>query len=123
MNKPTDFIFCPLCGASKWIKDPSAAISKDSKLIHNSCLACKNFSYSNITQLINHPILSNITQSKTFEISAKIPPFKIVVNYHHSYTTFYKDDKSILTVNSPVNFNWYKNKELIPKIKTYILFS
>ena len=119
-----DYIFCPFCGATKWVTDKTQATAKG-KLTFHRCSSCKKFSYTNITTLIDHPILVGITQTTRYSVEAEISHYKILVSYYKDETEFEDTDKRevILTVNSAVQFNWYKNEELISKIKKYILFS
>lgn len=123
-DKSINFIFCPLCGGVKWITDKTG-YADNGKLTYHKCAACKKFSYTNHTKLVDHPILVGVTHTTGYEVEAKIMPYKIRVNYHHNHTQFSDEasNKLILEVNTAVKFNWYKNEELVNKIKKYVVFS
>jgi hypothetical protein len=122
----TDYIFCPLCGATKWITDKTGSAHADKgRLTKHKCSSCKKFSYTNHSALIEHNILVGITQITRYSVVADIDPYRISVFYHANSTQFQDIDCNnvILILNSAVTFNWYKNEELIEKIKKYVLFS
>lgn len=122
-----EYIFCPFCGGSLWITDRTQRVTTSSggKITHNKCDSCKAFSYSNISVPVEHPLLFAITESKRLQVTAWILPYKIIVNYLDNFTEFYELDggKFILKINQAVNFDWYKNEELVEKIKKYVVFS
>jgi hypothetical protein len=120
-----DFIFCPLCGATKWLTNKTRA-SAQGRLTEHRCSGCKNFTYTNVTCLVKHAVLVGITQSVRHSIEATIKPYKIGVFYQEPIVTNIWDSETsqlLLSLNSAVTFNWYKNEELIEKVKKYILFS
>lgn len=120
-----DFIFCPLCGATKWLTTKTRA-SAQGRLTDNKCSGCKKFTYTNVTCLIKHPILIGITQTVRYSIEATIEPYRIGVFYQEPIVTNIWDSdtsQNLLSLNQAVTFNWYKNDELLDKIKKYILFS
>lgn len=119
-----DFIFCPLCGATKWNIDRNQP-HPDGKVASYKCNGCKNFTYKNITSIVKHSILVGITQTTRLSIDAKIEPYFISVNYKVKQTDFLdcESGKLLLSVNTAVAFNWYKNEELINKVKKYLVFS
>ena len=121
----TDFIFCPLCGASKWLTNKTRA-SALGRLTENKCSGCKNFTYTNVTCLVKHQFLVGITQTVRHSVEAIIKPYKVCVFYQDPIGTSIWDSETyqtLLTLNSAVTFNWYKNEDLVDKIKKYILFS
>jgi hypothetical protein len=120
-----DYIFCPFCGGTKWITDKTKS-APGGKLTYHMCAGCKKFIYTDITTLIDHPILVSIYQTTRYSVKATIDPYIIEVLYKQNITNFWDSDdpsKLIMTVNSAVTFNWYKNEELIKKIKKYVVFS
>lgn len=119
-----NYIFCPLCGGVKWISDKSGYINAG-RIETNKCGACKKFTWTTHTALVAHQVLVGITKTTSFSVQADISHYRITVFYHKNSTQFQDLDTNevILTVNSAVAFNWYKNEELVSKIKTYILFS
>lgn len=123
-NKPIDFIFCPLCGGTKWITDPTG-YADGGKLTYKKCTNCKKFTYINHTAIVEHAFLVGVTHTSKYEIDATIDPYRIKVNYHKGFTQFLDaySNKLVLEVQTAVNFNWYKNEALVKKIKTYVLFS
>lgn len=119
-----DFIFCPLCGGSKWLTDKTRS-NIDGKLIQHKCADCKEFIYINHTTAFEHPVLVGLTKTVRYSIQVRIYDYIIVVNYHDNTTVFesYDSGDLILKLNVAVAFNWYKNEDLIEKIKKYIVFS
>lgn len=125
-NNPQEYIFCPFCGSIKWITDKTGSSGKGQRLSYHKCSGCKKFTYTNVTVLIDHPILVGVTHTQRYSVEAEIGNYKITVFYYDkSMTEFVDLDKRevVLTINSPISFNWYKNDELISKIKTYVVFS
>lgn len=120
----TDYIFCPLCGATKWITDKTGYANKG-KLTAHKCSGCKKFNYTNHTGIIEHQVLVGVTQTTRYSVVADIETYRISVFYHANTTQFQDIDSNnvVLVLNSAVSFNWYKNEELIDKIKKYLLFS
>ncbi len=120
-----DFIFCPLCGATKWLTTKTRASTKG-KLTDHTCSGCKNFTYTNVTCPVKHSVLVGINQTVRHSVEVTIKPYLIAVYYQDPPATYINDSKTLerlVTLKSAVTFNWYKNEELLDKIKKYILFS
>jgi hypothetical protein len=118
-----DYIFCPFCGSTKWTLNKTKSINGELK--SKQCSFCKKFTYVDITSLVEHKFLVGITQTTRFSVEAIIDKYRITVFYHNNSTQFQDMDSYdvILVVNSAVSFNWYKNEELLSKIKKYLVFS
>lgn len=125
-----DFIFCPFCGATKWIIDKTGApisilASFKGQLEHHKCSGCKNFTYSNIME--HDKSLAGLEYFKKirYSVQAIIKPYEIDVSYVDKHTTLteWETGKVLLKLNSAITFNWYKNEDLIEKIKKYLVFS
>lgn len=119
-----DYIFCPFCGGVKWISDKTG-YADGGRLASHKCAGCKKFTYVNHTELVKHPVLEGITKTTRYSVQADILPYRIIVFYHKNSTQFQdiNTHQVILVVNSAVAFNWYKNEELVDKIKKYVVFS
>jgi len=125
-----DFIFCPLCGASKWLTDKTGSCSTG-KLTKYNCSGCKNFKYVNVTRLVKHSVLVGITQTVRYSVEAVIKPYSVTVFYFSGingdepgFTNIRSDTGELLvSIKSIITFNWYKDELLLDKIKKYILFS
>ena len=119
-----DYIFCPFCGGIGWITDKTRSDGKG-RLTYHKCASCKKFAYTNITTLMDHPVLVGVTHTERYSVEAEISHYRIYVHYHINRTEFEDLDKFevILTIDTAINFNWYKNDELVSKVKTYVLFS
>lgn len=119
-----NYIFCPFCGSIKWTVDKSRE-TPEGQVHYHKCQDCKKFSYVNIE--IGTKSLSglHVFERKPHHIVAEISSYKIVVYYSTNETTFenIETGDTVLTVKTAINFNWYKNEELIDKIKTYVVFS
>ena len=110
------YIFCPFCGSPKWITDTSS-------IRHwNQCADCKYFKYYNrevklIAQGVSYLIKDCVI--------AAFEPYTVCVDYIKNTTDIYHTRKHSLMVTLPraIEFNWYKQEELVDKIKTYITFS
>lgn len=119
-----DYIFCPLCGAVKWITDKSGAFA-GGKLESHKCSGCKKFTYVNLFNKTLSPAGLEVWARSRFSVVARIEPYIVSVFYHKNSTQFQNADSNevILVLNSAVTFNWYKNEELVDKIKKYLVFS
>lgn len=129
-DKTTDFIFCPFCGAVKWITDKTGAIQAHhpggaGTLESHKCSGCKKFTYINHWALGKSPAGLDIFNKTRFSVQADIEPYRILVLYKENITQFLDlyDKKLVLQVNACVTFNWYKNEELVDRIKKYVVFS
>lgn len=127
-NKAIDFIFCPLCGGVKWLVDKSRGVGNTpAKLETHKCNACKKFTYTNHIVPVKVPSILEIFASDItrYSIEATIGNYDISVFYKDKVTNFrdHTTMKLILSLDQAVTFNWYKNEELIAKIKKYVIFS
>lgn len=125
MNTGYDYIFCPFCGSNKWISDKSGGYNYKDRLESHKCSGCKNFTYCNIIKQEKSPAGLEIFSKGRFSVVAKIRPYIISVFYEKGSTQFQDIDSNdvILVLNRVVTFNWYKNEELVDKIKKYVVFS
>jgi hypothetical protein len=126
-NTTTDFIFCPFCGGVKWITDKSGTASghPSYQLESHKCAACKKFIYINAWDKGISEVGLQYIKKRRYQIEAIINPYKIKVFYMDPKTIFINNntDKIVLSIEQAVTFNWYKNEELIEKIKKYFVFS
>lgn len=124
-NTTNDYIFCPLCGGVNWLTNKTKVAPDGGRLTYFKCKSCKKFNYYNHTRLVDHPFLAGVTQTTRYSVEATVQNYKILVKYHDKTTSFYDDEteKLLLHLNTCVTFNWYKNEDLIEKIKKYLLFS
>lgn len=122
-----DFIFCPLCGATKWLADKTLGDPRGKLTVHK-CSGCKKFKYTNITVPVEHPIFTAVTQSIRYEVLADIAPYSIRVHHLDNFTEIYDHDARsadnlIIKLEKAIPFNWYSDEDVIEKIKKYLLFS
>ena len=119
-----DYIFCPFCGGITWITDKSG-YAKNGRLESHKCESCKKFTYVNHFEKTTSPGGLEHFRKSRFSIDARIDPYQVTVFYHKDSTQF-RDIHSgyvILVLKQAVAFNWYKNEELVDKIKKYVVFS
>lgn len=123
-NKTTDFIFCPFCGGVKWTVDKSRKVAEGT-LEYHKCQLCKKFVYTNVWNSGTSSAGLEVMNKRRYSVEAIIPPYKIQVFYLDNKTNFidYDSGDLVLEVNLAVTFNWYKNEELVDKIKKYVVFS
>lgn len=120
-----DYIFCPFCGGIKWTTDKSGQ-TNHGQLESYECSDCKKFYYSNhIEHTKSKETGIEIFSKQRYKVEAKIESYTITVNYIKNttlieYTNGYG---TVIELKHAVNFNWYKNEELMEKIKTYLVFS
>jgi hypothetical protein len=116
------YIFCPLCGAVKWLTDKTGSLN-GARLEQYKCSGCKKFIYTDIIEAVEGTI--KYYSRKRFSVVATVGKYIVSVFYHNNSTQFQDadTDEVILVLNSAVTFNWYKNEELIEKIRKYLLFS
>ncbi len=119
-----DFIFCPFCGSIRWTTDKSGYAQKG-RLERNTCAGCHKFHYVNHLEHTTSSSGLEIFCKKRYSVEATIDPYIIKVNYLEARTEFQDLDtyQVILTLDTAITFNWYKNEELVDKIKKYVLFS
>jgi len=126
MNNIYDYIFCPFCGGNKWISDRTGGHpTGNGRLESHKCAGCKKFTYVNSIKKEKSPAGLEIFSKSRFSVVAKIEPYIISVFYEKPATQFQdiNTNNVILVLNSAVTFNWYKNEELVDKIKKYVVFS
>lgn len=120
----TDYIFCPFCGAIKWTNDKSR-YADGGRLEYHKCQGCKKFIYTNHIKNVKSPQGLEYFEKTRYSVEATVDKYKVTVFYHKKSTQFIDIDTGhvILVLSSPVTFNWYKNEELVEKIKKYLVFS
>lgn len=119
-----DYIFCPFCGSVKWTTDKSG-YAQEGRLEKHECSGCKKFTYTNHMQHTKSPAGLEIFEKKRYSVVAHIDPYLITVNYFDKTTIFesWSTGTLILSLGAAVTFNWYKNDDLLEKIKLYTVFS
>lgn len=120
-----DYIFCPLCGASKWISDKTGSV-ENNKLSLYRCTACKKFQYTNITVPYTDTFLHAVTQIRRYSVKAELEKYCITVLYAPENQTTIRDAetfKELIKLNKPIEFNWYRPEEVAEKVKFYLVFS
>jgi hypothetical protein len=118
-----DYIFCPFCGATKWVTDKAMKTGQQHEVF--KCCGCKKFKYENVLNSIKTPAGFELFKKQRYMVEATIDPYFITVYYVQGVTNIQDSDSRALIVSlgQAVTFNWYKHEELIDKIKKYVLFS
>lgn len=118
------YYFCPFCANSNWTVDKSGSFH-DKTLQYHRCQKCKKFTYNTyqVKEVTEQGL--EIFQRKFFSIIATVDEYIISVFYHNNSTQFQDEStrEVILVLDQAIQFNWYKQDELIKKIKTYVVFS
>ncbi len=115
-----DYIFCPLCGATKWTTTKLHKFED-----HYTCSGCEKFQYINRVEHVKSESGLEYFQKRRYSVYAEIYPYTVSVYYDDNRTDFADADSQriILSVPRAVAFNWYKGEDLVEKIKKYLLFS
>lgn len=115
-----DYIFCPLCGASKWT---TTKLHKTEE--HYKCSECEKFRYTNRIEHATSEGGLEYFQKKRYSIYAEVYPYTVSVYYYDNRTDFADADSQTIILRLPraIDFNWYRDEDLINKIKKYLLFS
>jgi hypothetical protein len=119
-----NYIFCPFCGTTNWSIDRSGSFNGNA-LEYYKCQDCKDFSYTNIIERHESSIGLKYYSRNRFSVVSTIYPYIISIFYDKNSTQIqdYDSHEVILVLDHCVNFNWYKNEELVDKIRKYVLFS
>ena len=115
-----DYIFCPLCGSSKWTTTKLHRYEE-----HYRCSECEKFQYINRLEHSKTESGLELFQKKRYSVYAEVYPYIVNVYYDENRTEFIDADsnKIILSLPKAITFDWYKGDDLIEKIKKYMLFS
>lgn len=124
MKQTEQYIFCPVCGSYNWVVDKSQD-SIHGSLTGNKCGSCGKFNFIELSVTEISPIGLKIFYKTLYREEVTIDKYDIRIYHVDNQTTIWDDEKGemILSLNHAVKFDWYREKNIIDKIKKMLVFS